>query len=795
MGFFKARFNLKLFLGCLLFGAFLYTKPAHAQFQPKPVKFEVDTNSSKTDPDFYLSNPSAWIQARLNLLSTAGISQTAVVDVDSYKKKIESIANSGELIRLNLNNNANSLRLRDVREYKIELQSYISDLLNLLSRLKEHNDYITRQTLEAITIQNEIDYFNNHADSSIKVIYQAEISLLRNSLNEARSEFSKHLKLMVGMESTLNKLALELRHSNRLADELIIKKESEFYKANLPPLWKSKESDYQNTLFVTIKNTIIQTYSTLAFFGSHSFIGLIFFRIFLFLLCMIPVRFYKKNSYNEYVHGTSQYLHKYPALAPAIMGLVLSPVIFINPPFVFLDFVLISLTVSTSIIYYKENRFISLYAFTFVVVYYIVLKMINLFVTPTLYGRVIYCSAIVLLVPLQVIYNDLRKNNYSRKKTARFVYFFLIIQLAAGCTLTTIGYYSLGRMILLSALDAFLLLLILKVSIFTFLDYLRMVANYFNNKIQSFVINSDTLEKLVSPLVRTLAVLFFIISYLKNINLYDNLTGSIDYALNRPRVIGDSTFTFSSLLVFIIIIFLAFYFSRFITRTIEPHESYVNGQKRNSVGSYILLIRFVLIVGGFILGISASGIPLTQFTIIMGALGVGIGFGLQNIFNNLVSGLILAFEKPISVGDLIEIGDDTGKVKSIGIRATVINTGDGADILIPNGKLLSSEVKNWTLSSPDRLAHLFITVANENDPESVQSVIATIIENHPSIIKKDKSTIVLETISSNGMKFHVRFWVREIYSIEKIKSDVMHKIYAEFKTNNITYPKDLLNFN
>jgi small-conductance mechanosensitive channel len=265
------------------------------------------------------------------------------------------------------------------------------------------------------------------------------------------------------------------------------------------------------------------------------------------------------------------------------------------------------------------------------------------------------------------------------------------------------------------------------------------------------------------------------------------------YTLSKPRVIGDSTFTFSSVLVFLISIYLAFYFSQFITRTIEPNENYQNDKKRNSIGSYMLLIRFFLILVGFLLGLNASGIPLTQFTVVMGALGVGIGFGLQNIFNNLVSGLIIAFEKPISVGDLIEVGEETGKVKSIGIRATIINTGDGADILIPNGKLLSSEVKNWTLSSPDKLAHAIITVANENDPELVQSLIFDAIQNHAAIVKKEKATAVIETIGNTGMQFHIRFWVIDIPSIEKIKGEIMNQVYKAFKKNNITYPNVHLN--
>lgn len=786
MGFLKTGITFK----SLLIVAFFSIYDTQAQFQqkPKPIITEADTTISKADFNFYLSNPSSWIQAKMNKLSSLNMPQTEIIHIGSYKDKIEAIAFSGEMIKRNLANNSHSLRLRDVKEMEVELQSDISDLLKLLSKLEDYNNYLTKQTLDGIEIENEIKYFNNNADSSIKVIYQPEINLITKSLKETQDEFSKHLKAMVTVESTLNQLALQLSQSSREASALALKKEADFYKANLPVLWKSTPADYQNNLFITLQKTVTQIFETLEFFGSHSFIGLILFRIFLFLICMVPVRYYKKHAYNEVENGSSQYLHKYPALAPAIMGLAIAPLIFINPPFVFLDLLLISLTISTGIIYFKENRHLSLNAFVFILAYYIVLKLINFFVTPTFYGRIIYCSAIILIVPLHIIYTGLRNNNYARKNTAKIVYLILIIQLIAGCTLATMGYYSLGRMVLLSALDAFILLLILKISLFTFLDYLRLLANYLNSKIHSFSINSQMLEKLITPIIRTLAVLFFIVSYLKNINIYDNIIDAIDYTLNKSRVIGDSTFTISSILVFLISIFLAFYFSQFITRTIEPNENYQNDKKRNSVGSYMLLLRFALIFCGFLLGLNASGIPLTQFTVVMGALGVGIGFGLQNIFNNLVSGLIIAFEKPISVGDLIEVGEETGRVKSIGIRATVINTGEGADILIPNGKLLSVDLKNWTLSSPDKLAHLLITVANENDPELVQRLISETIEQQVSVIKKEKATVVLELIGNAGMQFHIRFWVREISSIERIKGEMMHQLYKAFKENNISYP-------
>lgn len=779
----------------ILLGILLWLQPAIAQ-QATPAKdstYATDTVISKGEFKAFLKSPSSWIHSKMTMLSSLHLPQSELVDAATYKEKIEAIAFSGGMIERNLRDNAQSIRLRDINELQVELQSNISDLVGLRSKLEYYNNNLTRQTLEANAIEREIYYFNEHADTTIKNIYNSEIELLTQTLSETRGELSENLVVMVTIESRLNQLTMQLTKLSRYAQELALKKESELYKANLPFLWQSGPSNYANTFWVTAQKTIEQNFQTLLFFGKHSFIELILFRIFLFLLCMMPVLYYKKHpgQFNE--QSNSMYLHKYPALASAVMGLVVSPIIFVNPPFAFLDLVLISLTISTSIIYIKENRHLPIKALVFVLVYYIVLKLINFLVTPTFYGRIIYSAAIVMVIPLYLIHDSNRKKIIKGKLMARFVFYFLLIQLIAGCTLSVIGYYSLGRIVMLSSIDAFMLALILNISVFTFLDYIRLTTTYLNKRIQTFSINQKMLEKLVSPMIKTLAVLFFIVSYLKNINLYDNFLEAIDFTLNKSREIGDTTFTYSSLLTFLIIIFLGFYFSRFIASTIEPNESFHQDKKRNSVGSYMLLIRFALMCGGFIFGIHASGIPLTQFTVVMGALGVGIGFGLQNIFNNLVSGLILAFERPISVGDLIEVGDETGRVKSIGIRATIINTGEGADISIPNGMLLSSEVKNWTLSTPYKMAHLMIVVANENDPELVQQLITDTLERHATVIRKDQSIVVLDNIRSTGMHFHVRFWVRDITKIETVRGEVMRQIYAVFKQNNISFPKPLLN--
>ena len=113
------------------------------------------------------------------------------------------------------------------------------------------------------------------------------------------------------------------------------------------------------------------------------------------------------------------------------------------------------------------------------------------------------------------------------------------------------------------------------------------------------------------------------------------------------------------------------------------------------------VLHYTVLMIGFFIALAALGVDMTKFTILAGAFSVGVGFGLQNVINNFVSGLIVLFERPIKVGDVIQVGDAIGSVKKIGIRASVVHAQDGSDIIVPNGTLISNQVTNWTFS--DRL--------------------------------------------------------------------------------------------
>jgi small-conductance mechanosensitive channel len=278
------------------------------------------------------------------------------------------------------------------------------------------------------------------------------------------------------------------------------------------------------------------------------------------------------------------------------------------------------------------------------------------------------------------------------------------------------------------------------------------------------------------------------VSYLKNLNIFDEISDWLRNWVTEPRQLGDSVFTFGSVLLFVAVVYGAIYVANLINMAIETEDYKKQFKKRTAWGSTKLIVRFIIITAGFMIGIIASGIPLTQLTVLMGALGVGIGFGLQNIFNNLVSGLIIAVEKPISVGDMVELGTDTGWIKEIGIRASNMQTFEGAEIIVPNGELISNRVTNWTLSNKRRRMEIIVGVAYKSDPHQVNDLLLNVLESHPEILKLPEPGIFFNAMTDNSLDFKLNFWISDFVEGKRIRSEVLFTIFDVLKENGIEIP-------
>ena len=181
----------------------------------------------------------------------------------------------------------------------------------------------------------------------------------------------------------------------------------------------------------------------------------------------------------------------------------------------------------------------------------------------------------------------------------------------------------------------------------------------------------------------------------------------------------------------------------------------------------------------------ASGLPVDKIAIVLGALGVGIGLGLQNIINNLVSGVILIFERPFQVGDYIEVKGQTGRVKDIGIRASKLTSQAGSEIILPNGDLLSNHVINWTLSNNHIRTELALALGPDIDLEQARRLISEEILANPNTLHKVAPEILLSNVATTGYDLKAQFWINNIRQEDALKSELLACIYQRLTTAGI----------
>lgn len=270
--------------------------------------------------------------------------------------------------------------------------------------------------------------------------------------------------------------------------------------------------------------------------------------------------------------------------------------------------------------------------------------------------------------------------------------------------------------------------------------------------------------------------------------------------LTQERAIGEFSYTIVSVALFIAILTFSVVLSKVVsffasdrpgsapTTTTTPPNTATTSGTSPGLGSWVLLIRITVLTLGLLLAFMAAGFPLDRIALVLGALGVGIGFGLQALVNNLVSGLIIAFEKPLNVGDVIEVEGQSGKVKSIGFRSSIITTWDGADVVMPNGDVLNSHLVNWTLGGSRRRLTLVVGVAYGTDLTLAKRLIADILEAHPVVYKLPAPTIVFEQFNTSAIDIRVHFWNRPNMEGNFTKSDLILAISQAFQAHQIVIP-------
>jgi len=279
------------------------------------------------------------------------------------------------------------------------------------------------------------------------------------------------------------------------------------------------------------------------------------------------------------------------------------------------------------------------------------------------------------------------------------------------------------------------------------LRYLKMVQHH-----------RPLLERRGHGLLCALAIgawAFFALRYFGLWNAAVTLTES---ALAAELQRGALAVSLGDVLVFVLTVGAVFVLSGAIRFALEedvyPHLNLGRGLTR----SLSSLLHYVLLLVGFLLGLAVLGVDFTKITILVGAFGVGIGFGLQSIVNNFVSGLIVLFERRIDVGDAVQIGEVSGRLQQLGVRACIVHTWDGAEVIVPNASLVSEKVTNWTLSDRSRRIDLPVNVAYGTSPDKVIEILLGVARAHPHVLSAPPPEALFLGFGDSALQFELRCW-------------------------------------
>jgi small-conductance mechanosensitive channel len=251
--------------------------------------------------------------------------------------------------------------------------------------------------------------------------------------------------------------------------------------------------------------------------------------------------------------------------------------------------------------------------------------------------------------------------------------------------------------------------------------------------------------------------------------------------------IDDQPITVGKVLIGLVLILTGYFLSRRISRWLGRRVLPRFGMNEG-VSSALQTIAFYLLLAGFgYFTLELLHIPVTIFTFLGGAIAIGVGFGSQNVLNNFISGLILLAERPIRVGDLVEIDGLQGNVEEIGARSTRVKTGSNVEIIVPNSKFLENNVTNWTLSDTRVRTSVCVGVAYGSPTREVARLLRQAVDANPHVLRQPEPMVLFQSFGDNTLNFEVFFWicVRRTNRLN-MESDIRFAIDDSLRAADIT---------
>ncbi|MGA7953945.1 MAG: cyclic nucleotide-binding domain-containing protein [Gloeobacterales cyanobacterium] len=298
----------------------------------------------------------------------------------------------------------------------------------------------------------------------------------------------------------------------------------------------------------------------------------------------------------------------------------------------------------------------------------------------------------------------------------------------------------------------------------------------------------------VSFWIGSILIIFKLIPELEPIQAWviiqaQSTLAGLSQLLNTPLIVaGKNHFSLANIVFLILLLLGVFFSSRALSEWIKQRLLMRLGFDTGTRETIAALIGYLLATLGFVIVLQTAGLDLSSLAVLAGVLGIGLGFGFQNLVSNFVSGLTLLFEQPIRVGDFIEVSGLLGTVEKISIRSTIVRTLDGIFVIVPNNRFIENNIINWSYRDPQSRIHLPIGVAYGTSPVLVTEVLLNAARSEPRILSYPAPKVWLKDFGDNALKFELLVWIDKPQDIEMIKSALNFLIEQELRQRHIEIP-------
>lgn len=370
----------------------------------------------------------------------------------------------------------------------------------------------------------------------------------------------------------------------------------------------------------------------------------------------------------------------------------------------------------------------------------------------------------------------------------------VILLIAAGCNI--FGNVSLAERLTSGIIDSTYMGLLLYLGVSACLTILRTLLD--QRELAGFKLLQRYrlgFELLFKRLLVLGAVIVWLVYSMERLRILRPLQEAATTALAFGIEAGEVSIHVSDVLVFLFSVWLAVWVAKAVRKLLMDELPGHTNLPRGVGNSIASLSYYGLLMLGLLVALSAAGFKVSQLTLVFGALGVGIGFGLQNVVNNFVSGMVLMFERPIQPGDIIDTAGISGTVREIGLRATILRTFDGADVVVPNGSLLSSNLTNWTMFDHARRIEIPVGVAYGSDPAKVLELLGNVARSTPGVSAYPEPVVLMTGYGESALNFVARVWTNDINFWMNVRGDLLARMLASLKEAGISIPYPQVDFN